>query len=216
MPLAALIPGLVQAGIGIAQSIGGAVRAKKARKQLEGLVDSYQPNQSIMDYYNKALQRYNVNPYTSSLYNYQQGQIKGSTAQGIQALQDRKSALAGIPNIIQRQNDSLLKAAAVSEGQQGQALGQLGAATALKDREDKYKFEAKYNILSNKAAGGAAQTNAGTSNLFGGVGGLSNYFMASQMFGNNGGAGGGSGQNYDYFNNNDLFRYRGTNPRYSG
>lgn len=183
-----LIPGIAQSVIGLGQSIFGGGRARRAQRSLEKMINNYQPNQSIMDYYNKALQRYNVNPYTSQLYNQQQEMARAGTAQGMRGLQDRRSALMGLPSLIQGQNDALRKAAATAEGQQAQALGQLGQATAMKDREDKYKFEAKYNLLASKAAGGAQQSNAGMYNLFGGLGNLSNYYAAKNYGSNRGGS----------------------------
>lgn len=181
----------IQIATGIAQSIFGGKKARKAQKQLEGMVEGYQPSPSIQDYYNKALQRYSVNPYTSSLYNYQQGQIKAGTAQGIQALQDRRSALAGIPQLIQAQNDALLKAGATAEGQQAQALGQLGQAAGMKTAEDRYKFENKYNLLAQKAGAAAQTSNMGLQNIFQGIGGIERNIQSAlgMMVGGTGGIG---------------------------
>jgi hypothetical protein len=202
-----LIPGAVQGLVGLGQAIVGGIRARRAQKSLGRMIDSYKPSESIMDYYNKALQRYNVNPYTSQLYNQQQNVIRGGTAQGIGALQDRRSALGGVSSLVQGQNDAMLKAAAAAEGQQAQSLAQLGQATSMKDREDKYKFEAKANLLAAKAAGAANQSNAGMANLYGGLGNLSNYYLYRN--GDNAAARqAGTGDNYDYITDDELFRYR--------
>lgn len=176
------LPAIVQAGAGLIQSFTGAQRERRAENELEKMIDNYSGGQSIMDFYTKALNKYNSNPYTSSLYSYQKDQIGAGTATGIKELQDRRSAIAGIPGLIQTQNDSLLKAAAAAEGQQGQDLSNLGAATQLKDREDKYKFEAKANLLSQKAGGGASIFNAGLSNAFGGLQSLSDYELAKKYY----------------------------------
>jgi hypothetical protein len=189
LPLAAGLA-IGQGVMGLAQTILGGSAAHKAQKQMEGMVNNYQPNQSIMDYYSKALNRYNVNPYNSNLYQMQSNNIQRGTASGINALQDRRSALAGVSSLVQGQNDGLLKAAAAAEGQQGQALSQLGQATGMKAQEDSKKFDMKYNLLAMKAGGNNQTMNAGIQNMFGGMGGLSN--MATQ------GLLGGGGGGYSY------------------
>lgn len=181
-PISLGLSGLQAVG-GIVQTIAGARQAKKAQGRLEGMVNSYKPNQSIMDYYNKALSRYSADPYNSAMYrNSMQTAGRGLT-NGINALQDRRSALAGIPSMVSAYNDSGLKAAAQAEGQQVQALQQLGGATQMKSAEDFKPFEMKYNLLSQKASGGNQIMNAGLQNIFGGLGGASNSYAASQMYG---------------------------------
>ena len=174
---------LIAAGAGLVQAFAGGGGAKKAERQLEKMIDAYQPNRGILDYYNKALQRYSANPYSSSLFNYQQEQIKGGTAQGIQALGDRRSTLAGLPSLIQGQNDAMLKAGAAAEGQQAQALGQLGQAASMKADEDKYKFEAKYNLLAQKAGAKNMLANAGFSNIFGALQDYGNLSALDKIYG---------------------------------
>lgn len=173
---------IAQTVIGGAQAIGGAIREHKANKELNKLIASYQPNRSIMDYYNKALQKYNTNPYTSQLYNSTVAKVGASTAQGINAFQDRRSANANISTLIQNQNDTLLKAGIAAEDQSNQALGRLGQATAMKAHEEKYPFELKYNQLSSKAGGGAQIMNAGLSNIFGGTQSLSERDLLKKYY----------------------------------
>jgi hypothetical protein len=191
LPLAAGLA-IGQGVMGLAQTILGGSAAHKAQKQMEGMVNNYQPNQSIMDYYSKALNRYNVNPYNSNLYQMQSNNIQRGTASGINALQDRRSALAGVSSLVQGQNDGLLKAAAAAEGQQGQALNQLGQATGMKAQEDSKKFDMKYNLLAMKAGGNNQTMNAGIQNMFGGMGGLANMGSAGLLGGSSGGGGGRS------------------------
>jgi hypothetical protein len=188
LPLAAGLA-IGQGVMGLAQTILGGSAAHKAQKQMEGMVNNYQPNQSIMDYYSKALNRYNVNPYNSNLYQMQSNNIQRGTASGINALQDRRSALAGVSSLVQGQNDGLLKAAAAAEGQQGQALNQLGQATGMKAQEDSKKFDMKYNLLAMKAGGNNQTMNAGIQNMFGGMGGLANMGSAGLLGGSSGGGG---------------------------
>ncbi len=192
MPIpAAAITGGLQALGGLAQSIFGGGQANRAQKRLEKMISGYKPDEGIRDYYSKALNRYNANPYTSPLFNYMSQKIGAGTAQGINALQDRRSVLAGLPSLIQNQNDALLKTAAEAEGQKGQQLAQLGGATQMKAQEDKYKFENMANLLGQKASGGNMIANSGYSNIFGGLNNVANSYMVRDMYrtpsGNTGG-----------------------------
>ena len=180
--------GLVQAGVGYFQG-------RKAKKQLESLqTPTYTKSKSISDYYNQALSRYNENPYQSNLYKMQAQNIARGTAQGLSALQDRRSALSGVSGLVQSQNDSLLKAGAMAEQQKDQRFGQLGTASQAMAGEERQAFninqmmpyQKKYDILSQKAAGGAQLMNAGLQNVFGGLGAASFYKSDAQ--------GGGSSQ----------------------
>lgn len=171
-----LIGPLIQGGIGLVQSIFGGSRAHKAQRALENLqTPTYEKSKAIGDYYNKALQRYNINPYQSNMYNQQQRNIQRGMVAGINALQDRRSAIGGISKLVQSQNDASLKAAAAAEGQQAQAFGQLGQAAGMQAGEDRQAFninkmlpyEKQYSLLAQKAAGGNQTMNAGIQNLFG-------------------------------------------------
>ena len=153
--------------IGVLQSFFGAKRARKNERLLEGMVNSYKPNESIMDYYNKALSRYNSNPYQSTTYQTQMQNAGRTTATGLGGLQDRRSAVGGVSRLAGIQNDAMLKAGMGAEAEQGQRLNQLAGATDMKQREDKYKFENKYNLLAMKAGSGNAMLNTGLKNIFG-------------------------------------------------
>ncbi len=168
----------IQGAIGIGQSIFGGIQAHKAQKQLERTpTPVYSPSQSILDYYDTAKSRYNVNPYQSSLYKLQNQNIQRGTAQGLGALNDRRSALAGVNSLIQGQNDSLLKAGAAAEDEQGRRFSQLGQAAGMKAGEDTKMFqynqvapyEKRMQLAGLKASGGNQIMNAGLSNIFGGL-----------------------------------------------
>ena len=171
LPFAA-IPGILQAGGGLIQGIFGGGARRKAQKELEGMVNNYQPNASIMDYYNKALSKYSSNPYTSQFYQNQQNQIQRNLATGVSALQDRRSALAGIGKSVQIANDATARAGANAEQQQRQDLGVLGSATGMKAGEDRRKFDMLYNLKAMKAGQSATTENMGYRNIFGGLSNL--------------------------------------------
>lgn len=172
--------------VGGIQAIIGGAKAKKAQKQMNRMIDSYKPNESIMDYYSKALSRYNSNPYQSTTYQNQMQNANRSTAAGINALNDRRSAVGGVSRLTALQNQASLNAGSQAESEQGRQLAQLGQATAMKVPEDKYKFEAKYNLLSQKAGAANATVNAGMSNIMGSLGSLQDYASIDKMYGGGG------------------------------
>lgn len=167
---------IIQGGLGAIQAVAGGIRAKKSEKALEKMQSpTYQQNPSIMDYYNKALTRYNVNPYESSMYKQQMQGANRNLATGIGALQDRRSGLAGVSQLVGLTNDSALKANVAAENEQSRRFGQLGGATSMKAGEDRMAFnvnqvqpfERKYNLMAAKASGGNKVMGAGLSNIFG-------------------------------------------------
>lgn len=207
LPLLAAAPAILQGIGGLAQTIFGGSRAHKAERALENLqTPTYEKSKAIGDYYNQALQRYNVNPYQSSMYQQQQRNIQRGTATGIGALQDRRSAVGGIGKLIQAQNDASLNAGVAAERQQMQAFGQLGQAAGMQAGEDRQAFninklmpyQNKYNLLAQKAAGGNQIMNAGLSNVFGGLSSLGqmsfNDYLTNKYYGGNQGA------SNDYYN----------------
>ncbi len=181
-PLVAAIPGLVQAGGGLLQSILGGNKAKKAETALENLkTPTYTSNKSIGDYYNTALQRYGVNPYQSQQYQYAMNNANSATAAGINSLQDRRSAVGGISRLASIQNNAGLRAGIAAEQEQSQRFNQLGGATQMKAGDDRMAFqynqvapyEKNYNLLAMKAGAGANMQNAGIQNAFNGLSSLS-------------------------------------------
>jgi hypothetical protein len=194
MPLP--IGAIAQAGVGLAQTIGGWVQQRKATKALEKLQSpTYRPNQSILDYYNQALRRYNVSPTDSAMYKRNMRDIDRNTASGVYALQGTGNTLGGVSSIIRAANDAKLNAEVAAESEKSQRFGQLGAATGMKADEDKTAFqinqyspfERKYNLLAAKAAGGNQVGNAGISNIFGGLQNWNNMEMLKEMNKNGGG-----------------------------
>lgn len=169
---------LIPIAIGAAQGIIGASRAKKARQALEKkATPAYSPSKSITDYYEEAQRKYNESPYQSNLYKMQAQNIARGTAQGLSYLQDRRKAMAGVPALIQSQNDALLKAGVMAEQQKEQRFGQLGAATSAMSGEQRKQWEIDrlmpyqkdINILGQKASGYTQLMNSGLQNIYGGL-----------------------------------------------
>lgn len=185
----------LQTGVGVVQSIIGGIKAKKAQKQLENLqTPRYNESSSIMDYYNKALQRYNLNPYQSAEYQHDTQMGARNQAAGISALQGRGSAVGGISRLAAQGNDLALRAGAQAEQTQNQRFGQLGQASQMKAGEDMNAFqynevapyEKKYNLLSMKAGAANQTANSGMSNIYGGLGALQDYANIDKMYGTEG------------------------------
>ncbi len=180
--------------LGGIQAISGAHKNKQGLKELANTQSpTYNPNSSIMDYYNKALQRYNTNPYQTS--QYQTGIQQGArgTAAGINALQDRGSAVGGISRLIALQNNNALQQGNAAEQEQNQRFGQLGSATGMRAADEQKAFDInklmpyqqKLQIAGLKASGGAQQENAGFQNMFSGLGSAGMLYSSAQ----NGGSG---------------------------
>lgn len=201
-----LAAGATQFGLGALQSLIGGHKAKKAERALENLqTPTYTANKSINDYYQNALQRYNVNPYQSAQYQNSLNSIGRNTAAGIGALQDRRSAVGGIGRLVALGNDAAIKSGISAENEQNQRFGQLGSATNMKAGDDRTAFqynkiapyEKQYNLLAMKAGAGATQQNAGITNAFNGLGNLamlgSDYYSNKSNSSSTNSFGGGSG-----------------------
>ncbi len=193
-------PALLQAGAGILQTGIGALSSFFNQRKLENLKSpKYNQNQSILDYYNQALARYNVSPTDSALYKRSMRAVDRNTATGLNYLQDRRAGLAGASSVVRAANDASLDAEARAEQERTNRFGQLGGATEMKAGEDRLAyqynerepFERKYNLLAMKAGGANQTANAGLSNIFGGLQNMSNMDMLKQMYGGDGAGKGG-------------------------
>jgi len=183
-----------QFGIGALQSLIGGISARRNQRKLENLqTPTYGGSSSIMDFYNKALQRYNVNPYQSQQYQQAVQQAGRSTAAGINALQSRGSAVAGIGRLASLQNEQGLRAGTIAEAEQNRRFDDVGRASQLKTSDELRQFEQnqiapyekKYNLLSMKAGAANQTANAGISNMFGGLSSANQMALLDKMYGNN-------------------------------
>ena len=135
---------LAGAGMGAASMIGGRKQQKKAQEALERQAQSsplYKPDKSIDAYYQEAMNRYRENPYQSQQYQVGQQNIQRATAQGISALQDRRSAIGGIGRLQANQMGAMQNLGAQAEASRQQRLGQFGQATQLKSADYQRQFD---------------------------------------------------------------------------
>ncbi len=201
----------VAVAVGGAALIGGIIKtssanhkAKQAEQKLENLkTPEYQQNQSILDYYNKAMQRYQQNQYQSNLYQHGIQQGDRSTAAGLNALQDRNSAVGGVSRLTALQNENALNTGLRAEDVERNNFGQLGAATQLRSSDQEYQFgvnklfpyQTKANMYAAKAAGATQVANAGWQDISNGAGmiagGAADYYGNRNIY-SGGQSGGGS------------------------
>ena len=139
--------GLIAAGTGAAASGAMAIGSNQRRKRRERELDEYAKqsplyggSKPISEYYQTALNRYKENPYQSQQYQVGARNVQRATAQGIGALQDRRSALGGIARLAQGQADALTNLGVSAEGQRNARFGQLGAATQMKNADLMHQF----------------------------------------------------------------------------
>ena len=138
--------GLVAAGT---QALGGTLQSIfSGRKKAEGDLNAFakqsplaKESKSLNDYYQQALNRYQENPYQSQQYQLGAMNAQRATAQGIGALQDRRSAIGGISRLAATQQNAMQNLGAQAEAQRNARFGQLGQATQAKTAQDKYLFD---------------------------------------------------------------------------
>jgi hypothetical protein len=87
------------------------------------------------------MNRYKENPYQSQQYQVGQQNIQRATAQGIGALQDRRSAIGGISRLEANQMNAMRNLGAQSEASRAQRFGAVGSATQLKSADYQRQFD---------------------------------------------------------------------------
>lgn len=180
-----------QTAVGLAQTVGGWIQQRRATKQFEKTLENspqYQQNQSILDYYNTALQRYGVSPTDSAMYKRNMQNINRGVATGINALQDRRSGTAGVSSILRAANDAALNTEVAAENERSNRFNQLGGATNMKAGEDRMAFDInKMQPFQNRLALYGAKASGGTNIMNAGLGTLnnaSNNYMQMMMLQN--------------------------------
>jgi hypothetical protein len=140
--------GLIAAGTGAATAGGMAIGSSQRRKRRERELDEfakqsplYKGSKPISEYYQAAMNRFNENPYQSQQYQVGARNIQRATAQGLGALQDRRSALGGIARLAQGQADALTNLGVNAEAQRNVRFGQLGGATQMKNQDLMQQFQ---------------------------------------------------------------------------
>jgi hypothetical protein len=186
--------GLIAAGTGAAVSGGMAIGANQRRKSREAELDTYakqsplyQGSKPISEYYQQALNRYNESPYQSQQYQLGAMNARQSTAQGINALQDRRSAIGGISRLEAGQNAAMQNLGAQAEAQRNARFGQLGGATQMKNADLMQQFDInkmtpynrQFGLKQMKAAAANQEYSQDVSNTFNALGNMASIGMTA-------------------------------------
>lgn len=167
------MPALIPAGLGLfelGKSLASGVQAKNLEEKTKSEFRQLKPNASILDYYNKAYNQYNANPYQSQFYNQQMKNVNRSAATALNAAQQRRGGLAVIPSITQSMNDASQKAAAGAESIGSQNLARLGQAAGAKASEENRIKGLQLGLLQQEAAAKAAELRQEQSNVSNSIG----------------------------------------------
>ena len=184
--------GLIAAGTGAAVSGGMAIGANQRRKSREAELDAYakqsplyQGSKPISEYYQQALNRYNESPYQSQQYQLGAMNARQSTAQGINALQDRRSAIGGISRLEAGQNAAMQNLGAQAEAQRNARFGQLGGATQMKNADLMQQFDInkmtpynrQFGLKQMKSAAANQEYSQDVSNTYNALGNMASIGM---------------------------------------
>jgi hypothetical protein len=138
----------ISAGAGALTAGGMAIGSNQRRKSRERELDQYaqqsplyQGSKPISEYYQQAMNRYKENPYQSQQYQLGAMNAQRATAQGLGALQDRRSAIGGISRLALGQNAAMQNLGAQAEAQRNARFGQLGGATQMKNADLMQQFD---------------------------------------------------------------------------
>jgi hypothetical protein len=182
----------VTVGTGIFQAATSG-KNKRAREleQFAKTSPLYKGSKSIDDYYQQALNRYSENPYQSQQYQLGAMNAQRATAQGIGALQDRRSAIGGISRLALGQTSAMQNLGAQAEAQRNQRFGQLGGAAQMKTAEDYKKFDINQMTPFNRmlqlkqyrAQAAADQYNAGMQSIASGASNIAMTGVSKGGFG---------------------------------
>ncbi len=190
LPLLAAIS-LGQAGLGVLQAATSGAKARE--RELEAYAKQsplYKGSKSIDDYYQEAMNRYRENPYQSQQYQMGAMQARRATAQGLSALQDRRSAIGGISRLEAGQNYAMQNLGAQAEAQRNARFGQLGQATQMKNADLMQQFDINkmtpYNRqLALKQMKAQAANQEYAQDVSNTMGALNNMASAGMMMGSN-------------------------------
>ena len=140
------------AAVGTAGSLamGGVqmANANKQQKRAQAELERQAANsplrkesKSLNDYYQQALNRYQESPYQSAAYQQAMQNARRTTASGLSALQDRRSAIGGISRLGGLERGASLGAVAQGEQMKAQRFSELGRATQMKKANEDELFD---------------------------------------------------------------------------
>jgi len=165
---------------GTAASVGmgayTAISANKAQKRAQAELERQAQNnplrkesKALNDYYQEALNRYKESPYQSAAYQQAMQNARRTTASGLSALQDRRSAIGGISRLGGLESGASQRAVAQGEQMQAQRFNELARATQMKKNQEDELFDInemtpyqrKLQLEQMKGAAAGERYNAG-------------------------------------------------------
>ena len=179
------------AAVSGASAIGSNQRRKSRESELDAYAKQsplYQGSKPISEYYQQALNRYNESPYQSQQYQLGAMNARRATAQGLGALQDRRSAIGGISRLEAGQNAAMQNLGAQAEAQKSARFAQLGGATQMKNADLMQQFDINkmtpYNrqlaLRQMKAQAANEEYTRDVSNTYGALSNLTSVIGAGQ------------------------------------
>ena len=126
-------------------------------------------SKTLNDYYQQALNRYQESPYQSAAYQQAMQNARRTTASGLSALQDRRSAIGGISRLGGIERGASQGAVAQAEQMKAQRFSELGRATQMKKANEDELFDInvmtpyqrKLQLEQMKGAAAGERYNAG-------------------------------------------------------
>ena len=190
----ALAIGVTAAGAGALAGGISAIGSNQRRKSRERELDEYakqsplyQGSKPISEYYQQALNRFQENPYQSQQYQLGAMNAQRATAQGLGALQDRRSAIGGISRLEAGQNAAMQNLGAQAEAQKSARFAQLGGATQMKNADLMQQFDInkmtpynrQFGLKQMKSQAANAEYSQDVSNTFNALGNMASVGMMS-------------------------------------
>jgi len=159
-------------GLGAAQMISSNKAQKRAQSALERQAQNSPlatESKALNDYYQEALNRYKESPYQSAAYQQAMQNARRTTASGLGALQDRRSAIGGISRLGGLESGASQRAIAQGEQMQAQRFSELARATQMKkaqedelfDINEMTPYQRKLQLEQMKGAAAGERYNAG-------------------------------------------------------
>jgi hypothetical protein len=159
-------------GLGAAQMISSNKAQKRAQSALERQAQNSPlatESKALNDYYQEALNRYKESPYQSAAYQQAMQNARRTTASGLGALQDRRSAIGGISRLGGLERGASQGAIAQGEQMQAQRFSELARATQMKkaqedelfDINEMTPYQRKLQLEQMKGAAAGERYNAG-------------------------------------------------------
>lgn len=154
MPVALL--GIGQAVYGGIQSYNASKNASEYQKKMEKLAANSplaKKTPLIDNYAQEAANRYNENPYQSAFYQMAGKNARRYTSSALNALNDRRSAIGGMPRLGIVENNALGNAGMQAENYKQQQFANMGRAAQMQDAQNKYLFDVNEMTPYNRKFG---------------------------------------------------------------